>query len=1123
MRQGRVERLASSAWLIFKRSLANWRSLLPLVAGLILASTIMASTTIYYDALNNLAFSRALVQHAPEDLDVLAVHTQRPTSHGVYRRVAEAVESHVQSRLSWLLDGSIHAAKSETMALAAPGAEASAGSDDRRAYFAVAPSLYDHVTILRPGSRPRPPRLTGYGQPMEIDAIVPADVAGELGIEFGQVLSVVPFSDVAMPFARVTVSGFFERRDPNDDFWVLYDRVLQKGASLTVESVPLFVHEGGYFAVTGPEFGGLETTYGWLLDVDTGRITVADKDRAAADIVQAQQWINSAEPGFRLSTSLLAVFSGYDERLLFARVPMLVFLVTAAIVVLYYVATMASLTIERRRTDIVLLRSRGADARGVLAVFLIEGVGMVALAVALGPLVAAGAVNVLGLTPALSDVSGGAVLGANISSGSYMLSAIGGALGFGAILLASLQACRTDVAEHRQRQARPPELALFQRRYLDVMLLVIAVVLFWQLAEQGSVLAEGLFGETAVNSVLLAAPGLALIAASMVLLRLFPLAMRLLGGLLSRFSPAALMLGVWHIARNPTPYSRVFLLLILMAGLGVAAASFVATLERNFQERVLYRTGGDVRVEGFGLDLSIPRRDIAASYEKDAGVAGAGAAYRTEARDANFPLRGTLSLLAVDVDGFQDVAWLPEGFPLDDVEEVLRSSRQSAPVGLQLAETASVLNVRFKAERPDPSSRLTIRIRDANDRYRSYTAGPLGRSDFLGNVRSPEWLLGSTSFHGTGRWWQVPLSLVSMGVHAEHHSDPLTRGSILIDHVSEGRFDAVQSGQGYKELRVQTEVVDDFDSPEQWSVMRLNPESGSDVLSGSRNVRFSWGGGDALTSHGIMFGPDLPPMSVVGSDSLVDSGDYRLGDRLSLAVAGRTIPAELARTVELFPTLDPRSERFIVADLKTLVRYANLDPLADELQANEAWLSLASDPKVSERPAVRFYERPFEAEFVYDRARLLAESDVDPLARAGWRALLVGAFATVLLLASIGFFVHVYSSFREREQQFAVLRSIGLSTRQLAAIVWLEQAVQVLGGMALGTWMGVRLVSAVMPFMGHDETGGRVVPPFAVQVDWLSLSLAYAVIALVFGAIMTAVVWSVHRVAAHRALRIEDI
>ncbi len=1121
--EGRAERLAASAWLIFKRSLANWRSLLPLVAGLVLASAIMAATTIYYDALNNLAFSRALVQHAPEDLDILAVHSQRPTSYGLYRRIADSVEWQVERRLSWLLDGSTHAVKSETMALSASGAEASAGADDRRAYFAVAPRLYDHVTVLPGGSRPRPPRLQGPGEPMEIEAIVPADVADELDIEAGQVLSAVPYSDSAVPFARVTVSGLFERRAAGDDFWVLYDRVLQKGASLTVESLPLFVDEGGYFAVVGPAFGRLESTYGWLLDVDTDLITVADKERAAADIEQAQQWINSAEPGFRLSTSLLAVFTGYDERLLFTKVPMLVFLVTAAIVVLYYVATMASLTIDRRRTDIVLLRARGADSRGVLAIFLIEGAGIVAFAVALGPLVAVGAVNILGLTPALSDVSGGAVLGANVSIGSYLLSAVGGVLGFGAILLASLQACRTDVSEHRQRQARPPELPLFQRRYLDVMLLVIAVVLFWQLAEQGSVLAEGLFGEAAVNNVLLAAPGLALVAASMVLLRLFPLAMRLLGGLLSRYSPASLMLGVWHIGRNPTPYSRVFLLLVLMAGLGVAAASFVATLERNFVERVLYGTGGDIRVEGIGLDIGIPRRDIASAYEKDDGVARAAPVYRGRASDVNFPRRGTLTLLAIDMDSFGDVAWLPQGFPADTVEDVLKSSRRSAPVGLPLSETASTLNVRFKAERPDPSLRLTFRIRDANDRYHSYTAGPLGRSDFLGNVKKPEWLLGSTSFHGPGRWWQVPLALVSMGVHAEYHFDPLPRGSILIDHISEGRFDAVRSGQGYKELRVETEVVDHFDSPEEWTVMRLNPESGSDVLSGAGDVRFSWGGGGAVTSHGIMFGPGLSPMSVLGSASLVESGDYRIGDNISLSVASRTIPATLAGTVELFPTLDPRSERFVVADLKTLVRYANLDPLADELQANEVWLSLEPAPEDSGPPPERFYERPFDAELVHNRARLLAESDVDPLARAGWRALLVGAFSTVLLLASIGFFVHVYFSFREREQQFAVLRSIGLSTRQLAAIVWLEQAVQVLGGMALGAWMGVRLVSAVMPFMGHDETGGRVVPPFAVQVDWLSLALAYAVITVIFGGIMGGVVWAIHRVAAHRALRIEDI
>ena len=369
MSGGRAGRLAASVWLMFKRSLAHWKSLLPLVAGLVLASAIMAGTTIYYDALNNLAFGRALPSTPPwTSTSWLPIVNAR-------LRTAYAAESPtpLSGRSSfacpWLIDGRIHAVKSETLAMSPPGAEASAGSDDRRAYFAAAPRLYDHVTLLPGGSRPRPPRMLGDGQPLEVEAVVPVDVADELGIEVGQILSAVPYGESAVPFARVTVSGLFERRDPLDDFWVLYERVLQKGASLTVDTLPLFVDEDAYYGVLGPAFGSLESTYGWLLDVDTERIDVADKERVAADIVQAQQWINSAVPGFRLCTSLLMVFASYDERLLFTKVPMLVFLVTAAMVVLYYVGTMASLIIERRRGDIVLLRARGAGSRPVLAVF----------------------------------------------------------------------------------------------------------------------------------------------------------------------------------------------------------------------------------------------------------------------------------------------------------------------------------------------------------------------------------------------------------------------------------------------------------------------------------------------------------------------------------------------------------------------------------------------------------------------------------------------------------------------------------------------------------------------------------------------------------------------------------
>ena len=52
------------------------------------------------------------------------------------------------------------------------------------------------------------------------------------------------------------------------------------------------------------------------------------------------------------------------------------------------------------------------------------------------------------------------------------------------------------------------------------------------------------------------------------------------------------------MARSPTHYARLSLLLILTAGLGIFASSFGATLELSFEQRVLFSTGSDIRGEG---------------------------------------------------------------------------------------------------------------------------------------------------------------------------------------------------------------------------------------------------------------------------------------------------------------------------------------------------------------------------------------------------------------------------------------------------------------------------------------------------------------------------------------------
>ena len=56
-----------------------------------------------------------------------------------------------------------------------------------------------------------------------------------------------------------------------------------------------------------------------------------------------------------------------------------------------------------------------------------------------------------------------------------------------------------------------------------------------------------------------------------------------------------------------------------------------------------------------------------------------------------------------------------------------------------------------------------------------------------------------------------------------------------------------------------------------------------------------------------------------------------------------------------------------------------------------------------------------------------------------------------MVLSCIGLLLHTYVSFRDREGQFALLRAVGFSLNQIATLVWIEQAIVVLTGLALGT------------------------------------------------------------------------
>jgi hypothetical protein len=286
---------------------------------------------------------------------------------------------------------------------------------------------------------------------------------------------------------------------------------------------------------------------------------------------------------------------------------------------------------------------------------------------------------------------------------------------------------------------------------------------------------------------------------------------------------------------------------------------------------------------------------------------------------------------------------------------------------------------------------------------------------------------------------------------------------------------------------------------------------------------FAWSGGPPLTARGIYPGGTPEPIPVVASASFIRGSGHQLGDEIDVSVGGRPLNVRINNTVDYFPTLNTFDDQFLIGDLDTIIDAANLGNMRSELTANEMWLT--TDLNGQDRGA--FVEelrlgKPLSVAKIVDREVDLSKAQLDPLVLAGWRALLLIAFGAILILSSLGFLVHAYVSFRNRELQFALMRTMGIATRQLVALMWVEQALVIGVGMALGTWMGGRLGATVMPFLGHDDRGSQVIPPFVIEVSWANLLVTYLAMSVIFTVIILGVILFIRRMSLSRVLRIGE-
>jgi putative ABC transport system permease protein len=222
-----------------------------------------------------------------------------------------------------------------------------------------------------------------------------------------------------------------------------------------------------------------------------------------------------------------------------------------------------------------------------------------------------------------------------------------------------------------------------------------------------------------------------------------------------------------------------------------------------------------------------------------------------------------------------------------------------------------------------------------------------------------------------------------------------------------------------------------------------------------------------------------------------------------------------------FPTFSAQQNRNLLVGNLARLQYATsrTTGAGDGSYPNEVWTSAPGTTDT----AAALKKAGIVPDRVVSVADLRATQQRDPLIAASWEGILFISFAAILLLAALGIIVYSLLSARARSLEFAVLRTMGLSKRQIVGVVSFEQVFVAAAGLIAGTSLGFPLSRLMIGYMGVTENGDQVVPPFVSSVSWQAVLTTYLGLGVVFVVATIALVLLYARLAVSRALRMGEV
>ena len=1092
--------IGSLFWILPKRLRSSWALLAITAFGVLAAVTLMSLGAIYTRALAEAGLRHSIASSSPEILNTHIISLNRPLGPADYNNLRSNLEEIVQDRMGFMIRDIQRYGRPQPEILLVDEPFTSSqllGAPSARPFFLT--DFQEHARLID-GRWPTPEPKEDDGR-LSIEVAVGQVTASVMFWELGSEGVILPYRSDTDQQIHVTVVGLIEPVDTEEEYWMGYHNYFGPQEAGDIVLMPLYVPEELFFDGIGARFPTLVGDFGWYLYLDTDLLNADLVQPTRAAFQNMETDINKRVPRSLILTRLensrdTGLLAQYQRAVTRARAPIYLFISLVVVVILYFLALVTGLLAKTRSEEAGLLRSRGASMLQVGGVITLAEALLVIVATVIGPFLAL-LIFRLVLFGTIDPRGGTEVLEIGLRTDMFLVGAVGGLMSLAVLLAANFNLTRLGLLDFLRERARPPTVPFLQRYYVDLLVVIVLGMVWWQVEQRGSFLQRTLTtGDVRLDVSLLIAPSLALLTAAFLVLRVLPLLVRTLATLARLVAPAWAAFALNRVARDPLPYGSLTVIVMLAAALGVFGASFQSTLGQSQREQALYRAGGDLEVQ-----IIAPTSNTLSDLASIPAVHSFTPVNRDSVTLLDVLPGSSAALLAVDPVSLVNVTWYredfsPSGKTLSELVTPLRRGQSRLPdlsgnlaSGIPIPENADrigvwINNETFADSAVPQSLSLWLRIADADGSYENLDMGTLELS--RGGLQQPagggNWTYFEASIPEEKVWLDPPFNVVALYFigRSLYRMPP---GSIYVDDIT---VTLKPSGAGPSVAGSREEVIEDFEELGRW-VALPHPGDVSDRVAVSRRaarddgrgLEFTWQEPLLQGPRGLLIPPGDFPLAAIGSPALASGQTVRINTGTQL------VPLSVQDSVSYFPTMLGGNQNVLLVSLDAFQDYVRRLPRGIPSQPREYWLAL--EPGADREEAIRSVrEATSVSANIRDRNGLLELYERDPLAGGGWNGLTLLGLGALTIVVTLALATHAIVAVQGARVELTVTRALGFSRSQLVGLLVLERLLVAAVGLAAGAVIGYYLGRWTLGYMGFTPGGLPIVPPMVITVQaWL--------------------------------------